>query len=83
MKKNREVSSSSSSSSNRLSFFVKQKVAIARVVENGFLGRRLLGAKNRKNRLFFVNFLHAIGRGSSPVHRTIFKIARFVDIEKL
>ena len=78
-----EVSSSSSSSSNRLSFFVKQKVAIARVVASGFLGRLLWGAKHRENYLFFVKLLHAIGRGSSPVHGTIFKIARFVDIEKL
>ena len=76
-------SSSSSSSSNRLSFFVKQKVAIARVVASGFLGRLLWGAKNRENYLFFVKLLHAVGRGSSPVHGTIFKIARFVDIEKL
>ena len=78
-----EVSSSSSSSSNRLSFFVKQKVAIARVVAGGFLGRRLSGAKNRENRLFSLNLLHAIERGSSPVHGTICKIARFVDFDKL
>ena len=64
-------------------FFVKQKVAIARVVASGFLGRLLWGAKHRENYLFFVKLLHAIGRGSSPVHGTIFKIARFVDIEKL
>ena len=75
--------SSSSSSSNRLLFFVKQKVAIARMVESGLLGCRLSGAKNRENHLFFVNLLHAIERGSSPVHGTIFKIARFVDFEKL
>ena len=78
-----EVSSSSSSSSNRLSFFVKQKVAIARVVGVGFWGRRLSGAKNRQNQLFFVTLLHAIERGGSPVHGTICKIARFVDFEKI
>ena len=76
-------SSSSSSSSNRLLFFVKQKVAIARMVESGFLGDRLWGVKNRENRLFFVKLLHTIERGGSPVHGTIFKIARFVDFEKL
>ena len=76
-------SSSSSSSSNRLFFFVKQKVAIARVVGGGFLGRELWGAKNRENHLFFVHLLHAIERGSSPVHGTICKIARFVDFDKL
>ena len=76
-------SSSSSSSSNRLSFFVKQKVAIARVVASGFLGRLLWGAKHRENYLFFVKLLHAIGRGSSPVHGTICKIVRYVDLEKL
>ena len=64
-------------------FFVKQKVAIARVVAGGFWGRRLWGARNRENRLFFVNLSHAIERGSSPVHGTICKIARFVDFEKL
>ena len=78
-----DLSSSSSSSSNRLSFFVKQKVAIARVVAGGFLGRRLWSAKNRENRLFFVKLLHTLERGGSPVHGTIFKIARFVDFEKL
>ena len=78
-----EVSSSSSSSSNRLSFFVKQKVAIARVVASGFLGRLLWGAKNRENRLFFVKLLHAIEKGGSRVHGTILKVARFVDFEKL
>ena len=76
-------SSSSSSSTNTLLFFVKLKVAIARKVENGFLGRRLSGAKNRENRSFSLNLLHAIEGGSSPVHGTIFKIARFVDIKKL
>ena len=75
--------SSSSRSSNRLFFFVKQKVAIARVVASGFLGHGLRGAKNRENLLFFVDFLHAIERGSSPVHGTICKIARFVDFEEL
>ena len=76
-------SSSSSSSTNRLLFFVKLKVAIARMVESGFLGDRLWGVKNRENRLFFVKLLHTLERGGSPVHGTIFKIARFVDIEKL
>ena len=76
-------SSSSSSSTNRLLFFVKLKVAIARMVENGFLVRRLWAAKNHENRSFFVSLLHAIERGSSPVYGTIFKIARFLDFEKL
>ena len=70
-------------STNRLLFFVKLKVAIARMVESGFLGDRLWGVKNRENRLFFVKLLHTIERGGSPVHGTIFKIARFVDFEKL
>ena len=78
-----DLSSSSSSSSNRLFFFVKQKVAIARVVASEFLDHQLWGAKNRVNCLFFVYFLYAIERGSSPVHGTICKIARFVDFEKL
>ena len=76
-------SSSSSSSTNTLLFFVKLKVAIARMVESGFSGDRLWGVKNRENRLFFVKLLHTIERGGSPVHGTIFKIARFVDFEKL
>ena len=53
------------------------------MVESGFLGDRLWSVKNRENRLFFVKLLHTIERGGSPVHGTIFKIARFVDFEKL
>ena len=53
------------------------------MVENGFLVRRLWAAKSHENRLFFVNLLYAIERGSSPVYGTIFKIARFLDFEKL
>ena len=78
-----EVSSSSSSSSNRLFFFVKQKVAIARVVASEFLDRQLWGTKTRVNCLFFVGCVRAIERVSSPVHGTICKIVRFVDLEKL
>ena len=76
-------SSSCSSNTNTLLFFVKLKVAIARKVAHGFLGRRLSGAKNRENRSFSLNLLHAIEGGSSPVHGTICKIARFVDFDKL